>query len=93
MDSWSSVQSACSASNGNGALAFLAVGAFVRLLTPWFDSDRDFEWLELDSDNQAISRSRQPEYSIKGVCKHFTSKDLSDPFFNLSSLHGIKEEK
>ena len=75
----------------NGTLASLAVGALVRLLTPWFESDRNFEWLELDGDNQLISRSRQPEYSIKGPCNHFTSKDLGDPFFELGGLRWIKK--
>jgi molybdopterin-synthase adenylyltransferase len=50
----------------NGTLASLAVGAFVRLLTPWFDSPNDFDWLELDGNNQLVSRSRQPDYAIKG---------------------------
>jgi molybdopterin/thiamine biosynthesis adenylyltransferase len=68
----------------NGTLASMAVGAFVQLLTPWFDVSRDFEWLELDGDNQIISSSRQPEYSIKGPCNHFMSGDLGDPFFALS---------
>lgn len=70
----------------NGTLASLAVGAFVQLLTPWFDNTRDFEWLELDGNNQLISRSRQPEYTIKGPCNHFTSTDIGDPFFKLSTI-------
>jgi molybdopterin/thiamine biosynthesis adenylyltransferase len=77
----------------NGTLASLAVGAFVRLFTPWFDNSRDFEWLELDGDNQLVSRSRQPEYTIKGPCKHFTSDGLGEPFFELSRLQQIKEQK
>lgn len=71
-----------------GTLASLAVGAFVRLLNPRFDSSRDFEWLELDGDNQLISRSRQPEYTIKGPCGHFAPGDLGDPFFKLNDLQG-----
>jgi molybdopterin-synthase adenylyltransferase len=68
----------------NGTLASLAVGTFARLFVPWFDGARDFEWLELDGDNQLVSRSRQPEYAIKGPCTHFTSHDIGDPFFELN---------
>jgi molybdopterin-synthase adenylyltransferase len=67
----------------NGTLASLAVGAFVRLLTPWFRYDREFEWLELDGNDQLVSRSRQPDYMLKGPCEHFTAGDLGDPFFDL----------
>jgi molybdopterin/thiamine biosynthesis adenylyltransferase len=67
----------------NGTLASLAVGAFVKLVLPWFPNQEDFEWLELDGDNQLVSRSRQPEYSIHGPCPHFPSADLGDPFFAL----------
>ncbi len=75
----------------NGTLASLAVGAFVRLLTPWFRYGRDFEWLELDGDNQLVSRSRQPDYVLKGPCEHFAAADLGDPFFNLQNLRWEKE--
>ena len=65
----------------NGTLASLAVGAFVRLLTPWFATSRGFEWLELDGDNQLVSRSRQPDYMAPGPCNHFSNDELGDPFF------------
>ncbi len=39
----------------NGTLASLAVGTFAHLFTPWFDGSRDFEWLELDGNNQLVS--------------------------------------
>ena len=70
----------------NGTLASLAVGAFVRLLTPWFHYDRDFEWLELDGNNQLVSRSRQPDYMVNGPCNHFAAGNLGDPFFNLQKF-------
>jgi hypothetical protein len=70
----------------NGTLASLAVGAFVQLLTPWFGYSREFEWLELDGNNQLISRSRQPDYVLKGPCRHFTSDDVGDPFFDVRTL-------
>jgi molybdopterin/thiamine biosynthesis adenylyltransferase len=68
----------------NGTLASLAVGTLMRFLTPWFDSPSDFDWLELDGNNQLVSRSRQPDYFIKGPCQHLTSNDLGDPFLDLS---------
>jgi molybdopterin-synthase adenylyltransferase len=71
----------------NGTLASLAVGAFVRMLTPWYDdAGRDFEWLELDGDNQLVSRSRQPEYTLRRPCTHFSPHDRGDPFFELNGL-------
>jgi len=75
----------------NGTLASLAVGAFVRMLTPWFEASRDFEWLELDGDNQLVSRSRQPDYAIKGPCSHYSSADLGDPFFDIGAVLAGKE--
>jgi hypothetical protein len=68
----------------NGTLASLAVGTFVRLLTPWFRYSRDYEWLELDGNNQLISQSRQPEFAMKELCTHFGSSELGDPFFDLN---------
>lgn len=76
----------------NGTLASLAVGEFVRLFTPWFDSSRAYEWLELDGNNQIVSKSRQPEYALKGQCNHFTPSDVGDPFFDLGVLQ-IRKEK
>jgi molybdopterin-synthase adenylyltransferase len=77
----------------NGTLASLAVGAFVRLITPWFHYEHDFEWLELDGDNQLVSRSRQPDYVLKGPCAHFAAADLGDPFFNLQKLLKMEGEQ
>jgi molybdopterin-synthase adenylyltransferase len=67
----------------NGTLASLAVGTFVRLLTPWFDYKREFEWLELEGNSQLVSHSRQPNYMPKDRCKHFSAGDLGDPFLDI----------
>ena len=67
----------------NGTLASIAVGAFVKLVTPWFDDQQDFEWLELDGNRQTITPSEQPQYVLRGLCTHFGTRDLGDPFFNL----------
>ena len=77
----------------NGTLASLAVGAFVRMLTPWYeDASRNVEWLELDGDNQLVSRSRQPQYTVKGPCTHFIAHDRGDPFFELNGLNGKEDQ-
>jgi len=69
----------------NGTLASLAVGAFIRLMCPWHPSSRDYEWLELDGNNQTVTPSRQPDYMPRGECEHFSSEHLGDPFFDLRS--------
>jgi hypothetical protein len=70
----------------NATLASLAVGAFVRMLTPWFEYSREFEWLELEGNNQLVTRSRQPDFAIRGPCTHFAPRDVGDPFFDLASV-------
>lgn len=69
----------------NGTLASLAVGAFVKLLTPWFASADRFTWLELDGNAQTVTPSRQPEFhNVPAACPHHGGSDgLGDPFFNL----------
>ena len=75
----------------NGTLASVAVGAVVKLITPWFDDPREFEWLELDGNRQTITPSEQPEYVLRGPCSHFHARDLGDPFFNLDKV--LDEER
>lgn len=67
----------------NAMLASLAVGSFVRLLTPWFDYRRDYEWFELDGNEQLVTQSQQPKYAYKPPCPHFGPDDLGDPFFDV----------
>ena len=69
----------------NGMLASLAVGTFIKLVTPWFEAKEPYVWLELDGNSQTVTASRQPEYLLKGpVCPHYDGKDdLGDPFFTL----------
>jgi len=74
----------------NGTLASSAVGAFVQLVTPWSDHERDFEWLELDGDNQVVSRSRQPDYMPREKCSHFSADGVGDPFFDLRIFSASK---
>ena len=69
----------------NGTLASLAVGAFMKLVTPWFDAKDEYAWLELDGNGQIVSPSRQPEYTPRPeLCLHHGGSDgLGDPFFKL----------
>lgn len=70
----------------NGTLASLAVGTFVKLVTPWFKATGSYVWLELDGNSQTVSESRQPKYALPHEgCPHYGGKDdLGDPFFVLS---------
>jgi|SRR5665213_3068777 len=69
----------------NGTLASLAIGCFIKLVTPWFASDPKFIWLELDGNAQVVQASRQPNYiSVPESCPHHGGKDgIGDPFFSL----------
>jgi hypothetical protein len=71
----------------NGTLASLAVGTFVKLITPWSEFNDGYTWLEFDGNRQTVAPSRQPEYMLRGnPCPHHGGKDgLGDPFFSLSS--------
>lgn len=72
----------------NGTLASLAVGAFIKLVTPWFDNRENYTWLELDGNSQTVTPSQQPDYSPRQpVCPHHGGPEgLGDPFFDLRSL-------
>ena len=70
----------------NSTLASLAISSFVRIFSPWFPYTSDYEWLELDGNSQTVSRSQQPQFNIKGPCRHFSAKDLGDPFFDVTTL-------
>lgn len=72
----------------NGALASLAVGAFIKLITPWFESRDNFTWLELDGNSQSVTASQIPNYVPREPnCPHHGGADgLGDPFFDIRSL-------
>ncbi|MGA9795902.1 MAG: ThiF family adenylyltransferase [Rhizomicrobium sp.] len=70
----------------NGTLASLAVGAMMQLIAPWFDYDREYEWLELDGNSQLVTQSNQPQYFIKGSCTHYPPNEVGDPFFDVRKL-------
>jgi molybdopterin-synthase adenylyltransferase len=72
----------------NGTLASLAVGAFMKLVTPWFAPREEYTWLELDGNAQTVTPSLQPDYMPKfDVCPHRGGCDgLGDPFFSIREL-------
>ncbi|MEA3194320.1 MAG: hypothetical protein QOD26_2653 [Betaproteobacteria bacterium] len=69
----------------NGTLASLAVGAFMKLFTPWFPVSEPYTWLELDGNSQTVTPSKQPRYMPQhDRCPHHSGPDdLGDPFFAL----------
>jgi len=72
----------------NGMLASLAVGALIKLVTPWMSAREPYTWLELDGNEQTVTRSEQPRYRLTGApCPHRGgAHGLGDPFFSLSKL-------
>jgi molybdopterin/thiamine biosynthesis adenylyltransferase len=70
----------------NGTLASLAVGAFIKLATPWFPVQENYTWLELDGNTQTVASSQQPKYMPTfASCPHHGGPDgLGDPFFSLN---------
>jgi hypothetical protein len=85
----------------NGTLASLAIGAFVKLVTPWFEAGDTYTWLELDGNAQTVIASRQPNFmSMLQACPHRGGKDgLGDPFFSVKqkalspSATGIRHDQ
>jgi hypothetical protein len=70
----------------NSTLASLAIGTFVRMFAPWFPYTTNYEWLELDGNSQTVSPSQQPIFNINGPCRHFSVKELGDPFFDVTTV-------
>jgi molybdopterin-synthase adenylyltransferase len=75
----------------NGNLASLAVGAFIKLITPWLSSAERFTWLELDGNAQTVTPSQIPNYTPRQqVCPHHGGAEgLGDPFFDIRSLRRL----
>ncbi|TAK82749.1 MAG: ThiF family adenylyltransferase [Betaproteobacteria bacterium] len=75
----------------NGTLASLAVGAFIKLVTPWFGVKEPYSWLELDGNAQTVTPSRQPKYMPQNAkCPHHSGpEDLGDPFFSLRTAFAV----
>lgn len=66
----------------NGVLASLAVGVFVRLVTPWHKPIPEVVFLEYDGNKQEVNRSNHIKVLGKAVCHHFDAEEgLGDPFW------------
>jgi len=74
----------------NGILASIAVGFFMRLLTPWETHKATPLLLEYDGDLQTVSPSNKLAY-LPGSCKHFDSlHELGDPFWTPDALSTVE---
>jgi len=70
----------------NGTLASVAVGFFMKLVTPWETQKATPLLLEYDGDLQTIMPSNKLAY-LPAHCKHFGSvHELGDPFWTVDAL-------
>jgi molybdopterin-synthase adenylyltransferase len=65
----------------NGTVASIAVGFFMKLITPWETHKPSPLLLEYDGDLQTVAQSNELAY-LPPYCKHFDSlNELGDPFW------------
>jgi hypothetical protein len=70
----------------NGTLASIAVGFFIKLVTPWETHKATPLLLEYDGDLQTVAPSNKLVY-LPAYCKHFDSlNELGDPFWAPDAL-------
>jgi hypothetical protein len=70
----------------NGTLASIAVGFFMKLVTPWETQKATPLLLEYDGDLQTVAPSNKLAY-LPQYCKHFDSlNELGDPFWASDAL-------
>jgi molybdopterin-synthase adenylyltransferase len=70
----------------NGTLASIAVGFFMKFVTPWESQKEIPILLEYDGDQQVVMPSNKLAY-LPTHCKHFASLgELGDPFWNSDEL-------
>lgn len=70
----------------NGTLASIAVGFFMKLITPWETQKATPLLLEYDGDLQTVTPSNKLVY-LPTNCKHFDSlNELGDPFWTPDAL-------
>lgn len=68
----------------NGVLASTAIGLFMQLVNPWHGGSTGFAYREYNGNDHTILESPRSRYAILHQCDHFHTRDLGDPFFNLS---------
>jgi molybdopterin/thiamine biosynthesis adenylyltransferase len=70
----------------NGTLASIAVGLFMKLVTPWGTHKETPLLLEYDGDLQTVAPSNKLTY-LPAYCKHFDSLNgVGDPFWTLDAF-------
>lgn len=73
----------------NGTLASIAVGFFMKLVTPWESQKETPLLLEYDGDLQTVMPSNKLAY-LPAHCKHFDSlQELGDPFWTADALANV----
>jgi molybdopterin/thiamine biosynthesis adenylyltransferase len=73
----------------NGTLASIAVGFFMKLMTPWESQKETPLLLEYDGDLQTVMASNKLAY-LPAYCKHFDSlHELGDPFWTADALANV----
>lgn len=73
----------------NGTLASIAVGFFMKLVTPWESQKETPLLLEYDGDLQTVMPSNKLAY-LPAHCKHFDSlHELGDPFWTADALANV----
>jgi hypothetical protein len=74
----------------NGTLASVAVGFFMKLVTPWETQKATPLLLEYDGDLQTVTPSNKLAF-LPAHCKHFVSLDeLGDPFWTPDALAAVE---
>ena len=74
----------------NGTLASIAVGLFMKLVTPWETDKATPLLLEYDGDLQTVAPSNKLVY-LPANCKHFDSlSELGDPFWTPDALATVE---
>jgi molybdopterin-synthase adenylyltransferase len=74
----------------NGTLASIAVGVFMRLVTPWETRKATPLLLEYDGDLQTVALSNKLAY-LPAHCRHYDSlNDVGDPFWDPEALATVE---
>jgi molybdopterin-synthase adenylyltransferase len=74
----------------NGTLASIAVGFFMKLVTPWETQKATPLLLEYDGDLQTVTPSNKLAY-LPAHCKHFDAlHELADPFWTADALATVE---
>lgn len=67
----------------NGILASTAVGLFLEIVTPWHLDARPVASIDYDGNRHTLETRGGVRYVEDGVCSHFKTNEVGDPFFAL----------